>query len=107
MGDKGNEKRSPVTEVITPETGPSLRRIRKLKIVVVTAPEKAEQNRVFSFAQDEVRVGSSPDADVPISDPMISREHVSIRLLPDGFLLADLSSTNGTFIGDVRVREVG
>ncbi len=106
MGDKGNEKRSPVTEVITPETGPSLRRIRKLKIVVVTAPEKAEQNRVFSFAQDEVRVGSSPDADVPISDPMISREHVSIRLLPDGFLLADLSSTNGTFIGDVRVREV-
>mgnify|MGYP000086889686 CR=1 FL=1 len=103
---RAGEKPSPITEVITPETGPSLRRIRKLKIVIVSAPDKAEQNRVFSFAQDEIRIGSSPDADVPITDSMISREHVSIRLLPDGFLIADLGSTNGSFIGDVRVREV-
>ena len=99
-------KPSPVTEVITPETGPSLRRIRKLRVVVVDSPEPKEHNRVHSFAQDEVRIGSGSDADVPLADGAVSREHVAIRLLPDGFLLTDLGSTNGTFVGDVRVREV-
>ncbi|NUP07604.1 MAG: sigma 54-interacting transcriptional regulator [Polyangiaceae bacterium] len=96
---------SPVTEVITPETGPSLRRIRKLRIVVVDSPDEKEHNRVHSFAQDEVRIGSGSEADVVLSDGAVSREHVAIRLLPDGFLLTDLSSTNGTFVGHLRVRE--
>jgi len=105
-GPPSGSKPSPVTEVITPETGPSKRRIRKLRIVVVDAPDTREENKVYSFAQDEVRVGSGAGADVVLSDGSISREHCAIRLLPDGYLLSDLSSTNGTFIGDARVREV-
>ncbi len=96
---------APITEVISADAGPSLRRIRKLRIVVVASPNDAEKNAVFSFAQDEVRIGQSPEADVTLSDSLISREHLSVRLLPDGFLLTDLSSTNGTFIADVRIRE--
>ena len=95
-----------VTEVITPETGPSIRRIRKLKISVLDSPNAKEKGAVYSFAQDEVRLGSSPETDVVLSDTGISREHVAIRLTPEGFLLTDLGSTNGTFVGDVRLREV-
>jgi len=97
---------SPVTEVITPEKGPSLRRIRKLRVVIVDSPDAKEHGRVFSFAQDEVRIGSSPDVDVPLADSSVSREHVAIRLLPDGFRLTDLGSTNGTFVADLRIQEV-
>ena len=30
---------------------------------------------------------------------------LAIRLLPDGFLLTDLASTNGTFVADLRIQE--
>ncbi len=91
--------------MITPDKGPSLRRIRKLRVVIVDGPESKEHGRVHSFAQDEVRIGSSPEADVPLADNSVSREHVSIRLSPGGFVLTDLGSTNGTFLSSLRIHE--
>jgi pSer/pThr/pTyr-binding forkhead associated (FHA) protein len=40
-----------------------------------------------------------------LTDRAISRRHAEIRMTPDGLLLRDLGSTNGTFINDVRVTE--
>ena len=99
-------KRPPVTEVIEATTGPSVRRIRKLRVEVVDARDGKDKGAVLTFAQDEVRVGSSEDADVPLGDPSVSREHLAVRLSPVGYTLADLGSTNGTFIGDLRVERV-
>ncbi len=99
-------KRPPVTEVIEATTGPSVRRIRKLRVEVVDARDSKDKGAVLTFAQDEVRVGSSEDADVPLGDPSVSREHLAVRLSPYGYTLADLGSTNGTFIGDLRVERV-
>jgi transcriptional regulator with GAF, ATPase, and Fis domain len=75
-------------------------------VVIVDAPDKSEHGRSFTFAQDEVRIGSSADADVPIADGAISREHVAIRLDESGWSIADCGSTNGTFIGDLRIDRV-
>ncbi len=105
-GPIAGSRPSPATEVITEASGASKRRIRKLRVVVVDCPEPSEQNRVFSFAQDEVRIGSSADADVVVSDPSISREHIAIRLVTDGFRVTDLGSTNGTYVGDLRIETV-
>src|SRR6185295_10064319 len=86
--------------------GAAVRRIRKLRVTIVDAPEAADKSRVFTFAQDEVRVGSSPDVDVPIRDASVSREHLAIRTGPHGYLLTDCGSTNGTFVGDLRIERV-
>jgi len=102
-GPPSGSVRSPVTQVITASTGASIRRIRKLRVVVVDCPDPEAQNKAFTFAQDEVRIGSSPDADVPIVDPAISREHIAIRLGGGGWTLSDCGSTNGTFVGDIRL----
>ncbi len=91
------------TEVIPRGGGLALRRIRKLRVVVVDGPAKEEHGRALVFAQDEVRVGSSPDVDVPLADPSVSREHLAIRLGSQGWTLTDLGSTNGTFVGALRV----
>ncbi|MFO0613409.1 MAG: sigma 54-interacting transcriptional regulator [Polyangiaceae bacterium] len=104
MTEPGDKPRA--TEVITRDTGASVRRIRKLRVTILSAPDARENGRTFAFAQDEVRLGSSPDADVPIDDPAISREHLTIRLVRDGFLIDDASSTNGTFIGDLTIRSI-
>src|SRR5690349_8309651 len=84
----GSKKR-PVTEVIDDLMGPSLRRIRKLRVVVVDVPEARDVGLTRTFAQDEVRLGSGPDVDVTLRDAAVSREHLAVRLGPHGFSLTD------------------
>jgi hypothetical protein len=50
-------------------------------------------------------LGRLPDCTVPLADPQSSRRHAEIRHEPDGIVLVDLESTNGTFVNDVRIRE--
>jgi pSer/pThr/pTyr-binding forkhead associated (FHA) protein len=49
-------------------------------------------------------VGRSPECDIHIPDPGLSRVHA--RLVPgdDGVRIEDLDSTNGSFLNDHRVR---
>lgn len=43
-----------------------------------------------------LRVGRTPDNDVVVGDPSVSRHHCTISATEDGFLLTDLHATNGT-----------
>lgn len=53
--------------------------------------------------QGAITIGRSPECDIRINDPGLSRVHA--RLVPgeDGVQIEDLSSTNGTFLNDRRV----
>lgn len=53
--------------------------------------------------QGPVTIGRSPECDIHINDPGLSRVHA--RLVPgeDGVHVEDLESTNGTFVNDRRV----
>lgn len=53
--------------------------------------------------QGPVTIGRSPECDIHINDPGLSRIHA--RLVPgeDGVRVEDLSSTNGSFLNDRRV----
>jgi adenylate cyclase len=51
-------------------------------------------------------IGRHPDNSVQILDRIISKEHAQVIQQPDGrFLLKDLGSLNGTFLGSTRIRE--
>jgi transcriptional regulator with GAF, ATPase, and Fis domain len=95
--------RPSVTAIIDDAAEAPRRKIRKLRVTIVESPEASERGRTATFAQDEVRIGSSPNVDLPIGDPAVSREHLAVRLVPSGFAIADLDSTNGTFVGGLRV----
>ena len=45
----------------------------------------------------------APDADLVVNDRGISRRHLSLEALPDGVLLRDLGSRNGTWLGDCSI----
>ena len=49
--------------------------------------------------------GRGPENDLAIDMPNISRNQGRITCRPDGFYLEDMGSTNGTFVGERRVRE--
>lgn len=50
------------------------------------------------LTEDVTVVGRSSKADIRVEDPGVSRQHVEFRITPDGVILTDLGSTNGTFV---------
>jgi DNA-binding NtrC family response regulator len=51
-------------------------------------------------------IGTSAECDLVLADDSVSHTHAELRAEPDGFVLRDLDSTNGTRLGELRVREV-
>lgn len=48
-------------------------------------------------------VGRAPRADFVVDAPLVSRLHCRLTLQPEGLLVEDLASTNGTFVNGTRV----
>src|ERR1700722_18052446 len=52
------------------------------------------------------RIGRDPESDIVVEDSRVSWHHAVLRLERDFWLLEDSGSTNGTFVGADRVRQV-
>jgi hypothetical protein len=50
-------------------------------------------------------VGRSPICDLVLDDRTVSRRHAELRREGDAWVLADLGSTNGTWVNGWRIRE--
>ena len=91
------------TEVIVAASQSPLRvQFEAIELRVVTGPDAGLE---ISLGLPVLRVGAAPDNDVVLTDRAVSRRHAEIRMTPNGLLLRDLGSTNGTFINDVRITE--
>ncbi len=60
----------------------------------------------LDLAQRELIIGSSEECSFRLTDPRVSRRHLSMRLTPLGVAVRDLGSTNGTFCRGLRVTEL-
>jgi len=66
-------------------------------------------NRVFTIEKaphsprGPIVVGRSDETDVMIPEYSISKRHCFFEFLPEGIMVSDCGSTNGTFVGDVRL----
>ena len=61
--------------------------------------------REYSLDKPTIAIGSHPKNDVVLDDTTVSRRHATITRKPGGFELADLGSTNGTFVNGSQVRK--
>ena len=77
--------------------------VRSAKLVITKGPDAG---RSAIIDQPTFVIGTGQSADVRLSDPAVSREHVRVSLLPNGVRIRDDGSKNGTWLGGVRVREV-
>ncbi|WP_420451860.1 FhaA domain-containing protein [Ilumatobacter sp.] len=57
----------------------------------------------ISLGEHVSTVGRLPESDVTIEDGNVSREHATISPGPNGYVVADLGSTNGTLVNGVRI----
>ncbi len=89
------------TKVTYVDGRPASITLRRLRLEVL------QEGRVdvHVFDQDVVTIGATQDNDLVLSDETVSRHHCRIFLEQDQYMVRDLGSTNGTFVGPVRVRE--
>ena len=66
----------------------------------------AEHGQSWQVDRDVIQIGALQSGDVVLTDPTVSRRHAEIVRTSSGVLLRDLGSTNGTFVGPVKIREV-
>ncbi len=71
---------------------------------VVGAPARPHRFALMTGAP--CRVGSASDCDVVISEHTVSRAHAELTLTPEGIVVQDLGSRNGTFYLGQRVQNV-
>ena len=79
------------------------RRLRRARLVVVDGPDRG---RDLTIERERVTVGRSLICDLVLGDKAVSGTHFEIVAGEQGVVLRDLGSTNGTFCGELRVREV-
>jgi len=67
---------------------------------VIDGPDKG---RECASSGPELSVGSAASNDLVLADPTVSRHHFVLQVGPDGVILRDLDSTNGTTLAGYRV----
>src|SRR5262245_5728415 len=75
---------------------------RAFTLRVVSAEGGGQQTQLGARA---IVIGADPTCGLIIEDPKASRRHAEVSATPDGVLVRDLGSRNGTFVDNVRVTE--
>lgn len=82
---------------------PTEKQIRKTRLLVIEGPDKGKD---LTIAKERIQGGRSGINDLVLNDKAVSNRHFELVAHENGYLLSDLESTNGTFCGEFRVREV-
>jgi len=73
--------------------------VSTLRAEVVSGPDKGAN----AVGGDVLSVGTARDNALVVSDFTVSRYHLEAAARPGGIVISDLGSTNGTYIGSVRI----
>src|SRR5690348_15864312 len=93
-------RRSTMSDIETQlQARPGVQVVSSLRVEVVDGPDKG----AHSVGGEIVSVGTARDNALAIGDFTVSRYHLEIAARPNGIVVSDLGSTNGTYIGGVRI----
>jgi DNA-binding NtrC family response regulator len=95
------ETRSDQTQILS---GPSQRPLvlKKARFKVTNGKDAGKE---LVLQKTLVSIGTLPENDLVLTDATVSRKHAVVEERPDGYLLRDLGSTNGSFLDNVKIRE--
>ena len=88
------------THVLAP--GDERLRVPGFRVTVTRGRDKGKEALA---TRAELLVGTQPGCDLQLTDPTVSRNHLTLEAHPDGVRVRDLGSTNGTRVAGLRVVE--
>ncbi|MGC4093358.1 MAG: sigma-54-dependent Fis family transcriptional regulator [Polyangiaceae bacterium] len=72
----------------------------KIRVTVTGGPDQGQTREIVSHT---LRVGSSSDNDLVLTDATVSRRHCSLSPVADGLRVRDEGSRNGVFVAGARI----
>lgn len=95
-----------VREEPEPEpTAPQKKTIARKRTLVGSLTPDGALDSVWPLLDSEYTIGRAPSNAISIADGSVSSHHARIVRTPEGFILEDLQSRNGTFINGEKVTE--
>lgn len=62
-----------------------------------------EEGAAFYLVKEEYAIGRSPECDIVLHAPAVSRSHAHLTHLEEGWVISDLGSRSGTYINDRQI----
>lgn len=93
---------SDITRTVFLDDGDQKLELQRYTLTIGEGPNEGE---TYTFEGRKILLGSSPDNDVTLDDPSVSRFHAEIEVRESGYCLIDKGSKNGTFANGLRVGE--
>src|SRR5437763_220524 len=75
--------------------------VTTLRVEVMDGPDKGKD----ATSTDTLAVGTAKDNDLVVTDFTVSRFHLEVAVRAAGIEVTDLQSTNGTYVGTVRIQK--
>jgi two-component system, NtrC family, nitrogen regulation response regulator GlnG len=91
-----------VTQIVQKPDGTQVLVLHRARVAVADGPDAG---RELVLEKPAVVIGTEPGCDLQLTDPAVSRQHLQLRATEQGLVLRDLGSTNGTFVGNLRLVE--
>ena len=63
----------------------------------------AQAGARFPLVDDITQLGRHPDSEISLDDITVSRRHAQIERTPDGYVVSDAGSLNGTYVNQERI----
>jgi pSer/pThr/pTyr-binding forkhead associated (FHA) protein len=89
-------------EIVRPQAIPYLSNAKKLTVSRLILVKNGADTS-FPLTRDTYTLGRHRNNDIVINDPKVSSFHARIDRSPEGFVLVDLKSRNGSFINGKKV----
>ncbi|EWT00095.1 signal peptide protein [Intrasporangium oryzae NRRL B-24470] len=96
---------APDTRGLSPEDQATIEALRPgtALLIVLRGPNTGAR---FLLDDTEVSAGRHPDSDIFLDDVTVSRKHALFAATPDGYVVRDFGSLNGTYVNRERIDEI-
>ncbi len=94
---EGEPSRTDIAKVVPPIV------TAHMQLLVLSGPD---QGKRLDLEQGSYIVGKAPGCALVLHDSQVSRQHLEVLVAPEGVLVRDLGSTNGSFYGGARFTEL-
>ena len=76
------------------------------EIGVLIVRAGAQAGARFPLIETTTRLGRHPDSEISLEDITVSRRHAEIERTPEGHVVSDAGSLNGTYVNQERVNRM-